>query len=123
MRVRKFASFAALFLAFTLGASLGWSSVAAIAGLWGALRPAYRHPAAAAGWAAAAAWGFWLVVDAVGSRGAFGTLASRLGGIMVLPVPALYLVTLLFPALLAWSASALMGEFVGLLASPSGETR
>jgi hypothetical protein len=121
--VRKFASFAALFLAFTLGARLGWWSVVAIAGFWGALRPAYARPAAAAGWAAAGAWVLWMTLDALGSHGAFGTLATRLGGVMALPIPALYLMTVLFPALLAWSASALTGGFVALLASPSGETR
>jgi hypothetical protein len=52
-------------------------------------------------------------VDSIGGR--FATLAASLAGVMRVPAPALLLVTLLFAALLAWSAAVVGGE-IGRLA-------
>ena len=46
-----------------------------------------------------------LLIDA--ARGPVGEVAARLGGVMGLPPAALVVCTLLFPALLAWSASSI----------------
>jgi hypothetical protein len=53
--------------------------------------------------AAAFAWGGLLLVDASG--GPLGPLVQRLAAIMRLPAVVLMIATLLFPALLAWSAA------------------
>jgi hypothetical protein len=88
---------------------LGWWGVVLAALVAGAaLR---RHGAAwTVALAAVVAWAALLAVDAVGGR--FSTLASSLAGVMGVPVPALLLVTLLFGALLAWSA-AVVGTEIG----------
>jgi hypothetical protein len=54
------------------------------------------------------AWSALILVDSV--RGRFATLASSLGGVMGIPAPMLIAVTLLFAALLAWSAAVLGSE-------------
>jgi hypothetical protein len=56
--------------------------------------------------AGAASWGALLVVDAAG--GPLGTVARTLAGVMRAPGPALVLLTLAFPALLAWSVATLV---------------
>lgn len=61
--------------------------------------------------AAALAWGVLLAVAATAAP--FGTLLGELAGIMRLPSSALVVLTLLFPALLAWSAAALGGAMAG----------
>jgi hypothetical protein len=57
------------------------------------------------GVACAVAWGLLLAVDA--AAGNIGRLGGSLAGVMGLPAPVLILVTLLFPALLGWSAASL----------------
>jgi hypothetical protein len=54
---------------------------------------------------AAAGWASLLLLDA--ARGPLGELARRFGGVMSLPPFVLILITLLFPALLAWSAASI----------------
>jgi hypothetical protein len=55
--------------------------------------------------ALAAALG-WLVLLVFDVLAGIARLGSLLAGIMGLPAPALFAVTLLFPALLAWSAAS-----------------
>ncbi len=89
---------------------LGWWGVV-VAALVAGVVLSRRHGAA---WlvalATALAWAALLAVDAVGGR--FSALASSIAGVMRVPVPALLLVTLLFGALLAWSA-AVVGTEIG----------
>ena len=56
--------------------------------------------------AAALAWSMLLAFDAV--SGPVGVLGQRLGGVLRVPAVVLVLVTLLFPALLAWSAATVV---------------
>jgi hypothetical protein len=105
--MRNRAAFLLLVAAFALGSWVGWWTVPAVAALWGWLRPAVPRPILSAGIAAVTAWSFWLTTDVVWDPRAAGVLANQLGAIMRVPPPALYVVTLLFPALLAWSAAAL----------------
>ena len=57
--------------------------------------------------AAALAWTILLVVDT--TAGNMSAIATTLGNVMGLPAPAVVAATLLFPALLAWSAATLGG--------------
>jgi hypothetical protein len=115
--------FLALALAFFLATWLAWWAVPAVALLWGGLRPTVKLPAFTAAVAAGAAWAAWLVVDAATGTGALTTLATRLGGILSLPGYALFALTVIFPALLAWSAAALAGGIANFLAPRPGDTR
>ena len=95
---------------------LGWWGVVVAALIAGAL---LRRRAGAAWLIALAAivgWSALIVVDVVGGR--FSTLAASIAGVMRVPVPALLVVTLLFGALLAWSA-AVVGSEAGRLARPT----
>jgi hypothetical protein len=100
-----------LFVA-TAMAALTW-----LIGWWGVLLAAliigYVFRAeGGGGWrialAAAIAWGALLLVDVFG--GPFGVLSHRLGGVMKLPPIVLILVTLAFPALVAWSAATVVAR-------------
>ncbi len=119
----KAGSFTILIAAFALATKLGWWTVPLVAALWGLLRPRLARPALSAAAAAGLAWVVWLAFDAVRGQGALGVLATRLGSVMRLPVPALFLMAILFPALLAWSASALAGGLAGSFVSRSGAAR
>ena len=121
--MRKAGSFTILVAAFALATTLGWWTVPLVAGLWGLLRPQLERPALTAAMAAGLGWTLWLGFDAVRGEGALGVLAARLGGVLRLPVPVLFLVAILLPALLAWSASALGGGLAGSLVSRSGDVR
>ena len=59
------------------------------------------------------AWGVLLAADTLGGR--FASLATSVAGVLRVPVVALLVVTLLFDALLAWSAAVVGGE-IGRLA-------
>jgi hypothetical protein len=92
---------------------LGWWGVVVAALLAGIL---LRRRAGAAWLIALAAivgWGALILVDMLGGR--FSTLAASIAGVMRVPVPALLVVTLLFGALLAWSA-AVVGSEAGRVA-------
>ena len=82
---------------------LGWWSVPLIAALWGFFSADF-HRVRNAGLAAATGWALLLLLDV--ARGPVGSMAAQLGELMNLPTFALYLLTLLFPAALAWSAAA-----------------
>ena len=58
--------------------------------------------------AAVVAWGALVAVNTLGGR--FVSLATAIGGVLRVPAAALLVVTLLFGALLAWSAAVVGGE-------------
>jgi hypothetical protein len=86
-------------------AFIGWWTVPVVAGAWGALTAYDQKPWRTAAIAAAVAWALLLAVS--GARGPLFELAGLLGGIFGLPGFAVVLLALIFPALLAWSASGL----------------
>ena len=107
---------------FLLVVSLAVAALTWLLGWWGVLLAAaivgfVFHDEGGGGWrtavAAALAWGALLVVDAL--AGPFALIASTLGGVMRLPGGALVLLTLAFPALLAWSAATVVGGLRGLV--------
>lgn len=108
-RGRVLGAFALLVLAFGAGSWVGWWMVPLIALLWGGLRPLVRRPAATAALATLVAWGAWLAADAVLGRGALGRITAGLSDLLGQPGPVLHAVTLIFAALLAWSAAVLGG--------------
>jgi hypothetical protein len=95
--------------------ALGWWAVVLVASIVGYVR--FRE--GGGGWrvalAAAAAWGVLLVVDAV--AGPFGTVTRTLAGVLRVPGPVLILLTLVFPALLAWSSATLVAGARRLVAA------
>jgi hypothetical protein len=112
--VRALATIVSLVVAFAAGTwLLGWWTVPVVAlayGLWNG-RSVTRAPGSpVVALAAALAWGLLLAAAAVSAPVA--ALAGRLGALMGQPSFALYAATLLFPALLAWSAAAL-GHAIG----------
>ena len=84
---------------------IGWWSVPIIAAAW-ALFSSDAKSARFAALCAAGGWATLLLLDV--AKGPVAAMASRLGGVMGVPSVVLLLVTLLFPALLAWSAAALV---------------
>lgn len=81
---------------------LGWWSVPIVAALWAAFSADSRRAGMAA-LCAAGGWATLLLLDL--ARGPVFTLGEKLGGAMGIPAAALWIATLLFPALLAWSAA------------------
>jgi hypothetical protein len=79
----------------------GWWAVPVVALGAGLLRCA---PGVVAG-ASATGWLILLLIDV--AAGSIGRVGSVLAGVMGLPAPALFAVTLAFPALLGWSAASL----------------
>ena len=121
--MRQGFGFLVLGLAFFLATWIAWWMVPLVGLLWGGLRPLVRRPAVHAAGAAALAWGGWLLVDAVAGAGALGVLAGRLGGVMELPRYALFTLTLIFPAVLALSATTLGGALADLFFPRSGKSK
>ena len=95
---------ALLALSFAIGTwILGWWAVPLFAAIAGAMAPRVRHQGIAAGLAAALAWAALLAWSSIdGSVWSFSRLA---GGAMGMSGVALIIVTLLFPAALAWLAT------------------
>ena len=95
---------ALLALSFAIGTwILGWWAVPLFAAIAGAMAPHVRHQGIAAGLAAALAWAVLLAWSSTdGSVWSFSRLA---GGAMGMSGVALIIVTLLFPAALAWLAT------------------
>jgi len=83
----------------------GWWGVPLVAAVVGVLLCTRRGIAGVVALAAVIAWSLLILVDA--SNGRFGALARVVGGTLRLPAGALLAVTLLFAALLAWSAAAI----------------
>ena len=121
--LRSILAFVALVFAFALGAWIGWWMVPAIAALWGALRPSVWYPMRAAATAATLGWAFWLGVDFLRDQGAFLRLGQGLAATLNVPLALLLLLTLVVPAILAWSASGIACRIAGFLASTSGDSR
>ena len=84
---------------------LGWWSVPVVAAIW-ALLSSSPNRARVAAFCAAGGWATLLLLDI--AKGPALTMGSQLGGVMNVPSAVLYLLTLVFPALLAWSAAALV---------------
>jgi hypothetical protein len=82
----------------------GWWGVPLAAAVVGVLLCTRRGIAGLVALAAVIAWSLLILVDATSGR--FGALARVVGGTLTLPAGALIAVTLLFAALLAWSAAA-----------------
>lgn len=109
-----------LFVAVAIAALtwlLGWLGVLIAATIVGFV----FHREGGGGWrialAAALAWGALLLVDA--ASGPFGALSAMLGGVLRLPGGVLVLLTLAFPAALAWSAATVVAEVRRMLATRS----
>jgi hypothetical protein len=84
---------------------LGWWSVPLVAALYALLAKSDRSALVAAA-CAAGGWLTLLLLDM--AKGPVLMMGTRLGGAMGLPPAALYAVTILFPALMAWSAAILV---------------
>jgi hypothetical protein len=106
MMLSKAVKFLLLTEAFAVATyALGWWGVPVLALICGlAIEPKAR-PLRFIGLCAAAGWASLLLLDA--ARGPLGELARRFGAVMSLPPVVLILITLLFPALLAWSAASI----------------
>lgn len=108
-------------MAALLATALGVATLTWLLGWWGVVIAALvagvvlqrRGAAWLVALAAVVAWGALLAVDTLGGR--FPSLATSIAGVLRVPLVALLVVTLLFAALLAWSAAVLGGE-IGRLA-------
>ena len=92
-----------------LGIAVVMAAGTALGGWWavpllGALAGLRRRPLEV-GLAAVLAWGGLLLWQA--SRGPVGVLAERVGGILSMPGPGLFVITAVFAGLVAWSAAVL----------------
>jgi hypothetical protein len=85
--------------------ALGWWAVPLLAFAWGALVDGRSRPVFLATICAMAGWGGVLLLDA--ARGPLDVVAQRFGGVIGFAPIVLISLTILFPALLAWSASSL----------------
>jgi hypothetical protein len=91
---------------------LGWWAVPVVGFLWGLLTARLlRWPAGAAALAAMLAWAALLGMDAMGGR--LAGLGTLFGSIAKLPPGVFFALSLVFPALLAWSAAALGADLRG----------
>ena len=84
---------------------IGWWGVLVVALIAGTVAYAREGAAWRIALGAALAWAVLLLFDARG--GALGTLSRALAGVIGVPAFALFVLTLLFPAVLAWSAATL----------------
>jgi hypothetical protein len=98
--------------------ALGWWTVPVIAALW-ALVSRDSNRAIIAGVCAAGGWASLLLLDA--AKGPVGTMASTLGGVMGVPGFVLLILTLVFPALVAWCAASVVSAL--LRTRPKAESR
>ncbi|HEY0242947.1 MAG TPA: hypothetical protein VGC52_09810 [Gemmatimonadaceae bacterium] len=87
--------------------ALGWWSVPIVAVLYAAASKR-RYPARFAGLCAAGGWGALLLLDF--AKGPVANMGTRLGGVMGVPPAVLFVLTLLFPALLAWCAATFVPQ-------------
>lgn len=83
----------------------GWSGVPVVAFVWALLVGPRGRPVLFATICSATAWATLLILDFV--RGPLAEVASRVGSVMGVPPVTLYAITLLFAAILAWSASTI----------------
>jgi hypothetical protein len=85
--------------------ALGWWTVPVVSVLWTIFTKG-RYAPRNVGFAAAGGWASLLVLDVV--RGPVATMGDQLARVMGLPAWLLYVITLLFPGLLAWSAATIV---------------
>ena len=90
--------------------AFGWWTVPIIGAIWALVSHDARRAMIAA-LCAAIGWGSLLLLDTI--KGPVGEMANRLGGVMRVPAVVLILLTLIFPALLAWCSAALVESFRG----------
>jgi hypothetical protein len=107
-RLVKAVLLAEAFAVATFG--LGWWTVPIIAALY-AIASTNPHRARTADLCAVGGWATLLLLDAL--KGPVGAMATRLGGVMGVPAVILLLLTLIFPALLAWTAAATASSLRG----------
>ena len=98
---------------------LGWWGVVVAALVAGAVLRERRGAPWLVALAAVVAWGALIVVDTFGGR--FSALATSIAGVLRAPSVALLVVTLLFGALLAWSA-AVVGSEIWRVARAKGSS-
>ncbi len=102
--LRPTVKFLLLTEAFAVGTfAFGWWAVPVLALAW-ALLVSSSRPVLFATICATAAWSGVLLLDA--ARGPLDVVAQRFGGVTGFPPIALIAVTILFPALLSWTASS-----------------
>lgn len=82
---------------------IGWWAVPLVAAFVGSVLYARGGVAWRVALAAAIAWALLLIVNATAGR--LGVTATTVGGVLRMPGVVLVLITLAFPALLAWSAA------------------
>ena len=87
---------------------MGWWGVPLAALILGVMGWARRGIAWMTSLAAIVAWAALLLLDVTSGR--FGALATAIAGVLRVPSAVVVVVTLLFAALLAWSAAALGAE-------------
>ncbi len=101
---------AILSVAFALATVvLGWWAVPVLAGVWGVVARVDERPAVVAALGAGLGWILLLVWTA--AQGPAGELAQRAAGVMGIPSALLFLITVLFPMMIAWGA-AVLGETI-----------
>jgi hypothetical protein len=103
----KFVLLAELFAVTTY--ALGWWTVPLVAALW-AIVSRESNRALVASLCAAGGWASLLLLDVV--KGPVGAMAEKLGGVMGVPGFVLLILTLVFPALLAWCSASLVAGVV-----------
>jgi hypothetical protein len=91
----------------------GWWGVPLAAFVIGALSLGRRGIAWLTSLAAIVAWAALLLLDTTSGR--FGALSTAVAGVMRVPAAAVIVVTLLFAALLAWSAAVVGSELARAL--------
>jgi hypothetical protein len=102
----RFLSILLLAAALAVGTFVfGWWTVPVIALAWGLIAGRLPRAAGYAAIAAVLAWGALLALDAAGGR--LFPLGALFGAIAHLPGAVFLALTLIFPAVLAWSAAAL----------------
>ena len=110
--MRIIAAFFLLIVAFALATMFfGWWTVPLIGLAYGILADPRHRPGWLAALAAGAAWALLLAWTA--SQGPVGLMAEKLAGIMRLPSSALYLITVMFPLVLAGCSTGLCSAIKG----------
>ena len=105
MMLRAIVKFVLLSEGFAVATyAFGWWAIPVVALICGLVMNREGRPIYCSTICAAAGWFSLLLLDA--ARGPLGEVASRFAGVMGFPPAALLITTLLFPALLAWSASS-----------------
>ena len=94
--------------------TLGWWGVALVAFIAGAVYSARSGRARLVALCASESWAIIFLIDAM--NGPLGKVAATVATIVKLPAFVLLIVTLVFPALLAWSSAAFASELMRLFA-------